>query len=249
MRRLVLPTVFFLILLPGCGYTVEKEPDPGKIVQAAGGVINNGKVDFSYVKLDNKKLQEIAVALGKVKNVSELILEGTSISDGASGILIDIPWLRSLDLSRTSITDAEVENLLKLKDLEYLYLVNTKLTDKALKSIAGLKRLIGLDLSGTDVKGEGFVSFADHECLSTLFLNRTSITSEGASLIAAIKPLRRLIVPFTKLEFSDLVKFTGMKNLTFLDVSGHKLTDDEKRTLREKKPKLVVDFGLSRAPK
>ena len=60
-----------------------------------------------------------------------------------------------VDLSRTPITDASLEQLKELKDLRELRLSETPITDAGLKNLKEFKGLEYLDLTGTPITDAG----------------------------------------------------------------------------------------------
>jgi len=68
----------------------------------------------------------------------------------------ELKQLRELDLSHSQVTDAGLKELASLQQLHTLRLRETNLTDAGLKHLAVLKQLKHLDVTGTQVTDRGF---------------------------------------------------------------------------------------------
>lgn len=65
-----------------------------------------------------------------------------------------LPHLKTLDLSNSLLTDADLESIRGLSELEELNLEQTLVTDSGMENVRGLKRLKSLRLYNTDVTEE-----------------------------------------------------------------------------------------------
>ena len=82
------------------------------------------------------KLTDAGLAhLGRVRNIQELEVTGTSVSDAGMTHIGDLQNLRVLSLRRTSVSDAGLARLEGLKNLETIDLRETRVTD------GGVRRL------------------------------------------------------------------------------------------------------------
>jgi len=120
--------------------------DPSKIVT----------VDLSHIELDRhdraairdaRAIETLILAeanisdvdlayLARLSSLTNLSLEGTSVSDDGLEYLVNLP-LRSLDLSMTQVSDAGITRLREIESLEEVFLRSTTVTAQA---IEGLKR-------------------------------------------------------------------------------------------------------------
>jgi len=98
----------------------------------------------------------VAPLLTSARNLRQLNLEGTQISDAALARLRDCAQLEELDLSGTAITDAGLRHLAALKRLRLLWLTGTRITDAGLDALRDLKALETLDVGGTRVTQSGW---------------------------------------------------------------------------------------------
>ncbi len=112
--------------------------------------------DVVVVKLNDTRYGDRGAArLAGLRNLRELWLGNTAITDTALdqvGRLADLKWLSLRD---TQVTDAGVIQLQRLTKLEWLSLSGTKVTDAGLKHLTGMNNLRFLALNGTAVSDRG----------------------------------------------------------------------------------------------
>lgn len=246
MRVSIFLIALGLNFLSGCGAGEDKLTEAEKLVRDAGGIIVDGKVDFSKSSIDNDQLGLLVKPLSTLENVTTLVLDKSKVSDGVTEYISKIPWVTAISLSNTSISDKSLEALGKLQHIEQLTLRRTKITDKGIGNLKTIKNLISLDLSYNDLTGEELDSLKNLENLSTLVLRKTSITSEGANKIATLPKIRRLDLSWTALQPKDLTKLADMKSLLVIALMGYDQGIVSQSDLSKTKPKLVIDFGPGR---
>lgn len=181
--------------------------------------------------IGKKGMVEVGVGPRKrkswVKDVAQIPQEPFSVS--------------RVDLSRTDVTDAELERLAGLDELEGLYLSNCKVTgpglahltkheklndlsfyngvvdDADLARLAPLKQLRILNLVHAKITDESLKVIAGFPELVDLNLDSTSVTDEGMRRLSTLTKLERLVVTGTKLTdagLADIAKIKSLKQLT-----------------------------------
>ncbi len=85
-----------------------------------------------------------------------------------------------LDLSSTTIADADMVHLSKFTNLKSLKLNETKITDEALKTIGKLENLRSLNLYGTEITDTGIMEISKLKHLEKTYLWNTKVTPGGA---------------------------------------------------------------------
>ncbi|MFT5904566.1 MAG: putative membrane protein [Cryomorphaceae bacterium] len=88
-----------------------------------------------------------------------------------------------LDLSSTTITDADIVHLAKFTNLRSLKLNETKITDEALSTIGKLENLRSLNLYGTVVTDAGIMAISKLKYLEKTYLWNTKVTPAGAEIL------------------------------------------------------------------
>lgn len=116
-----------------------------------------------------------------------------NVNDETTAVLVDLaPQLVWLDLGRTKVTDAGLENVGKLKNLERLHLELTDTTDAGVAKLAGLSRLTYLNLYGTKVTDKVFDDLKELAHLEKLFLWQAPVSYDAAKTFAASLPGREV---------------------------------------------------------
>lgn len=115
-------------------------------------------------------------------NLTTLKLGGSrGVTDEGVAWLAQMPNLRNLDLSGTSITDAGVAALRALTGLRELSLAWTRTTDAAVAALSGLVHLEHVNLSGTHC-GDGAIRAFTGRSRLRHFLTGQATTDDGLSL-------------------------------------------------------------------
>jgi hypothetical protein len=148
-RFVVLPAVLFLAALPGCGRPTvslaerekQQETDFVSALQQQGGTVT----EKSYPPYGN----------GFVVKLS-----GAKVTDETFRDLKGLKRLAELDLSKSSITDSQMEQLNEVaKYLVKLDLSHTAVTDAGLEKLANTYVLMNLNLAGTRATAAGVARF------------------------------------------------------------------------------------------
>lgn len=117
-------------------------------------------------------------------------LTKTDITDAELNGLANASALTELSLSKTPVTDAGMTNLKGLSRLTRLNLSKTRVANQGLSIVGKLSKLRELDLRGARISDAGLASVADLDRLETLHLADTSITDAG---LPALSKLTRLV--------------------------------------------------------
>ena len=171
-------------------------------IQGQGAVNRNAISDFSPLK--------------GLTQLQLLDLDSIVIFDAARvSILLELPSLRHLYLSSTSISD--VSTLAELTQLIGLTLGNNPISD--VSPLAGLTQLRRLDLSNTRITDVSALTELVH--LTELDLRSTPLTD--VSSLAALTQLKALYLFNTSI--SDVSALSGLTELTALGISGTTISD------------------------
>ncbi len=96
--------------------------------------------------------------------------------------------LAELDLGRTAITDAALDDVARMKRLVRLDLNGTKITDRGLRALRGLAQLRTLNLFGTQVTDAGLGLLAEFPALEVVYLWQSGATPAGIARLRAARP-------------------------------------------------------------
>jgi internalin A len=127
-----------------------------------------------------------------------------------------LPCVRSLQLSRSKVTDAGLANIDGLTSLHYLGLTRTAITDAGLAHVQGLYALNNLDLDDTQIGDEGIAHLKNLTALDTLRLRNTYVTDAGLAYLAGMKSLEMLFLDGTQISDAGLVHLKDLKSLVVL---------------------------------
>lgn len=157
--------------------------------------------------------------------------------------------ISKVDLSRTDVTDAELDKLAGLDELEGLSFSQVKITgpglahlakhvnltdlsfyqgivdDADLRRLAPLKRLRGLHLQKTNVTDEGLKVIAGFPELTDLNLESTGVTDAGLKHLTSLTKLDRLTLVNTAVTDAGFVEIAKLKSLQQLIVHTTALSD------------------------
>jgi len=118
------------------------------------------------------------------KELKELYLNGTAITDRGLDAIAKLQALQRLFLAGTAITDQGVEAVAKLQGLQTLVLDGTQVTDRGLDALAKLQGLQTLSLGSTAISDQGLDAIAKLQGLQMLFLGGTRINRDHPVLAA-----------------------------------------------------------------
>lgn len=142
------------------GDATEAQKLAAQIVREMGGQVmelaqNDPRLDVSYHLADGVVTNAHLVPLKHLKDLVNLNLRGTEITDDGLEHLSGITSLARLHLEKTAVTDKGLVHLQNMKNLEYLNLYGTSVTDAGLAQLKELKNLKKLYVWNTDVTLEG----------------------------------------------------------------------------------------------
>lgn len=168
---------------------------------------------------------------------------GTVTSDESGGIL-------GIDLSRSWISDIDLERIEGLQRLESLALAETHVTDSALGVLATLPALRELDLffcehitdagasqirfarglerlniRGTKISDSGVKFLIELEHLRTLDIGITEIGDPSIELMEDLPGLESLAIGGNRIGEEGIASLKALKRLRHLDLAGAQVTD------------------------
>jgi len=118
--------------------------------------------------------------------------------------------IRSVRLSRTAVTDADLGHLKGLSGLKTLYLDDTRITDAALQHLAGLTGLETLSVNYTRISDAGLEHLKGLKGLQSLALLDSEVTAAALRELKKTRPeLRTTVDP---LKLSGLGDLRGWRN-------------------------------------
>lgn len=218
------------------------------------------------LKLDGTQLTGgAAVGLGSMQELTDLSLIGTSVDDQVVASLTTLP-LRSLDLSKTAITDASLASIQKIETLESLIVSFCRVTGAGFKgfnksnlkvlhvaetpfgidgfvAIRGMKSLETLNVySAGLVQHKSVNVFRTFPNLKILYAGRNGITDAGMTVFfKGHKTLEELHLAYNKgITDNGLAALIGVKTLKLLEVSSTSCGAAGAKALKQKLPECTI---------
>jgi len=144
--------------------------------------------------------------IGRMKGIKHLWLGGCKLPGGWSAHLRRADQLEFLDLSHSSVVDADIENLGGLQRLTMLDLSYTSLTDAGFESLSTLKNLEHLDASNTQMADRGAFALAALPQLKILKLMNCQITDAVVTQLLKKQNLENYALSGTLISFDMATK-------------------------------------------
>jgi serine/threonine protein kinase len=192
--------------------------------------------DFQVLDLDRKGLTGTGLIYLRDCKLQGISLHGTTLTDKGYAALSELSTIRELILSRSDISDFNLEQLTSLSDLRFITLNDTPVTDRGMESLSKIKTLMTICIAGAqDVTGKGLRSLTRLPALSTLIVNFTGITGADLNLLKRNKTLSTLGVQQLKLTDNDIDVLSTLTGLTHLDIARNYITDKSIDTLARMK--------------
>jgi serine/threonine protein kinase len=137
--------------------------------------------------------------LRQFDNITDMHFRGVRVDPVMIDVLEGMPFLRTLNLFGTNLTDEYLEPISKMKDLTLLDLgANGALTDAGIKKIAGLKKLEFLNI---------FESQATDEMIDTVLLqlpNLKRVQFQLSKITLDGRDRFKAKAPYCKIEYFDV---------------------------------------------
>lgn len=221
-----------------------------QVLQPKGGSIQIREGSVYQLKLGHESTDRDISEYMHLRDVSELSLADTQITDAGLVQLQQFRNLRSLDLSNTNITDTGLEELKKLTRLTHLSIAGTKVSPKKLPDLLQSLRLrslnvgnLGLDdqfgsllrggprppesisLQDNEISDAGLKAFLVHdgELFDRLDFSGTKIDGSGFTNRLYLQELTLDDVPLTDATFGPVLPMLDVRQMLRLRNTG--LTD------------------------
>lgn len=152
------------------------------------------------------------------KQLKQLDLSGTRVTDETISPLRLCEKLESLTLSDTPITDAGLAELDTLKNLKSLKMERGKISGEAFNRLGSLQELSSLYLYESNLTDEGLAHLKQFPKLRWLNLYGTKVTGRGLELLREFPALESLVIYNIALTAEDeprLAALTNVKTLLF----------------------------------
>jgi mono/diheme cytochrome c family protein len=192
-KRLALSLFAFSLALDATAWSQESDATKDTIakIQASGASLQplsaQSKDQYRFTALNVAKTfndEKLSMLAPLANQIVELDLAKTQVTDAGLEQLASMKQLKELHLENTAITDAGLAKLATLLELEYLNLYGTKVTDAGLKSLGVLTKLKKLYLWQTAVTKAGVVDL--RKVLASTQINSGWTKEDAAKVVAVV---------------------------------------------------------------
>ena len=121
--------------LESLGLFIFKDKKDNQIIEISGN--KNKKIRDSHLKF-----------IGSLKEITDLSLEETQITEEGIRYISKLPKLEWLNLYKTKINNRSLKEIAKIKSLKLLPIGSTKVTDEGMTNLAIMTQLEYLGLRG-----------------------------------------------------------------------------------------------------
>ena len=164
--------------------------------------------------------------IGSLRSADKVVLEKAKLTSMGYRSLQSLKGLMALQVSNTTLLDADVQQLADLPGIEYLFMNGSTFSDFGLRSLKRMNFLFCLDLTRTSITNAGVRDLGDVKSLSHLYLEETNVTDEGIRHLAKVPTLETLNVRNTKVTPGGFLSPGGFPSLSELMLDGAVVTDE-----------------------
>ena len=177
-------------------------------------------IDFTDVPIGDADLAPAA----KLPYLRTVVLRGTKVTDAGLAVFKDCQDLETVDLSRSAISGTGLHDL-RFSSIKDLNLSDSKFGDPGIAGLVEMgHHLLRLNLAGTEITDEGMERLQDLRALDAIDLSRTKISGAGLRYLpAGLKQLNLSGTPIINANLVHLERFMLLENL---NLSGTSVTDD-----------------------
>lgn len=200
-------------------------------------------------------------------DLSKLSLHGDEhITDASIDTFYELPMLRRLNLSLTSVTgagvrrlagikqlrklhlkglpvdDSDLESLAPLRQLELLDVERTKVTDRSMKVIGNFQMMLLLNVRHTAVTDAGIAELSKLPALLVLDLEGSRITGGAAESFKRFKRIRDLEVSDTRFDNKGLAELSKIPSLAYINLTSSRVTPAFVKAFRKNNPNIKIDY-------
>jgi internalin A len=191
----------------------------GALARAAE--IKGGAADTKWI--DDLGGVVIKDAAGHVTGID---LRSTWVSDTDLRKLTRYPYLSTLDLSLTRITDTGIQELKPLTGIvEFNLYYAEYVTDEGTAAIKGWKNLKRLNVNGTKITDTTLEHIGGITSIESLNIGRAMVTTIGLERLTGLPNLKELTIGGNKIDDAGLQALRQMPSITYLDLGGRQGTD------------------------
>ena len=208
------------------------EAEPRELLQRAGGKLQTEPIasnellvsvtglDFTDVPIGDADLAPAA----KLPYLRTVVLRGTKVTDAGLAVFKDCQYLETVDLSHSAVVGTGLDDL-RGSPIKDLNLADSRFGDRGTAGLVESGRhLLRLNLAGTPITDEGLERLQGLRALESIDLSRTKLTGAGLRYLPG--GLKQLDLSGAPIVNASLMHLERLPLLESLNLSGTSVTDD-----------------------
>ena len=200
-----------------------KTRNPASEIEALGGHIfkspKTGKVIEVKLNGSAKLSDEDLVHVSGYKSLTDLSLEGTTVTGSGLVHLAQLRKLEWLNLWQTNLDDKGLAQLTNLKSLRHLPIGSTRITDAGLDHLKEIEGLLYLGLRDTGVTDDGVAKLITLPALKEINLRNTRVTDKCIASLVRIKTLQKVWLGETKVTAKGRIRLRSTLPQCVIDLT------------------------------
>jgi len=201
-----------------------KTTDPAREIAALGGHLfkspKTGKVISVNLNRSARLSDEDLIHVSGYKSLTDLSLEGTTVTGSGLVHLAPLRKLEWLNLWQTNLDDKGLAQLTNLKSLKHLPIGSTRITDAGLDHLKEIQGLLYLGLRNTAVTDEGVAKLITLPALKEINLRNTPVTDKCIASLIRIKTLQKVWLGETKVTARGRTRLRAALPHCMIDLTG-----------------------------
>jgi len=184
-----------------------------------------------------------------LKNLEELFLFRSDVSDACCAELIKFSKLKQIRCGQTRIGDDGLVELAKLQTLEAIDLSDcNRVSNAGLKSLSALPNLRFLKVFGKRIDDEGVQYVGQMSNMQVLGLNDTDVTDEGMKAIAGLNKLREIHLVRTQIGDGTMEVVSQLPQIRILKLRDTQISDKGIELIAGLENLAVLDLSETSSP-
>ncbi len=149
--------------------------------------------------------------------------------------VVELKYLKKLNLTNLEVTDKDIRSLNSLKQLQTLILSNTQISGKGLGDLSRNLHIKTLELKNTPLKMDHLSSLSRIKQIRELNLSKTTLTDKGLISLTKLKNLRNLNISSTQISNAGMEIVGKMNSLQSLNLAGNQISNLGLKSLKQLK--------------
>ena len=229
------------------GYRYGQRKSLVRRIQKAGGDVTFQdrwflpRVEEAYLA-GQDNADPLVQELWRFRSLKMLRIQSSFVSDESLRVLAGMKDLQELDLNWTSVSDAGIAHLTKLPNLKSIMFIKlnppfnkaychpSQLTDKTIEHLAKIPSLEKIIFWGSELGDADFAKLKSCENLKELWLIDSGLNNQTISGLRELKSLKYLDLSDNEIDDQAFAVFTKMTNLNYLSITRTKVSSEAANT-------------------